>query len=150
VQISTKGRYAIRLMMDIAENSNGNYVSLKDIAARQDLSVKYLEQIVSALGKNGMLKSERGAQGGYKLSKKPEEYSIGSILRLTEGNLAPVSCLNDKENQCERCKQCSTVDFWGGLYKVINEYIDKYTLADLMQSEKTGKREFLQQNIGKE
>ena len=141
MKISTRGRYAIRLMLDIAENEDGAYVSLKDIAVRQNLSMKYLEQIVSQLSKNGMLKSERGPQGGYKLAKKPEDYTIGSILRLTEGNLAPVSCLNDRENQCQRCRECATVDFWGGLYKVISEYIDRYTLADLMQSEDSGMKD---------
>ena len=134
MRISTKGRYAIHIMLDIAQNSDGSYVSLKDIAARQELSLKYLEQIATFLCKAGMLKSERGPQGGYKLSKTPEEYTLGSILRLTEGNMAPVACLADRENRCEKCDSCATVDFWDGLYKVICDYIDKYTLEDLQKS----------------
>ena len=140
MKISTKGRYALRLMIDIAEHSGEGYVSLKDIAVRQDLSTKYLEQIVGQLSKAGMLKSSRGAQGGYQLARQPEEYTVGDILRLTEGNLAPVACLQDPENQCERCDSCATLDFWTGRYRVINQYIDRYTLEDLMKSEREKKK----------
>ncbi len=140
MKISTKGRYALRLMIDVAEHSNGNYVSLKDIATRQELSTKYLEQIVGQLSKAGFLKSSRGAQGGYQLARSPEEYTVGDILRLTEGNLAPVSCLQDDENQCQRCEGCATLDFWTGLYRVINQYIDRFTLADLVKGERDKKR----------
>ena len=132
MRISTKGRYALRLMMDIAAHDKEGYVSLKDAAARQDISVKYLEQIAGMLSKAGLLHSGRGAQGGYRLAKEPEAYTVGSILRLTEGNLAPVACLEGTENRCQRCGECATLDFWTGLYAVVNEYIDRFTLADLL------------------
>jgi Rrf2 family protein len=133
MKISTKGRYALRLMIDIAEHDDGStLISLKDVAQRQKISVKYLEQIVGLLSKAGLLRSARGPQGGYRLSRRPEEYTVGSILRLTEGNLAPVACLGDGENRCQRRGQCGTLDFWTGLYAVINHYIDQYTLADLV------------------
>ena len=135
MKISTKGRYALRLMMDIAAHDKEGYVSLKDAAARQDISVKYLEQIAGMLSKAGLLHSGRGAQGGYRLAKEPEAYTVGSILRLTEGNLAPVACLEDSENRCERSHECATLDFWTGLYAVINQYIDRFTLADLVRTE---------------
>lgn len=144
MKISTKGRYALRLMIDLAKHDDGTLISLKDVAARQGISVKYLEQIVGVLSKAGLLHSGRGPQGGYRLARRPEEYTVGAILRLTEGNLAPVACLEDRENQCERCAQCATLDFWTGLYAVINDYIDQFTLADLVKSEreKNGKGTF--------
>ena len=132
MKISTKGRYALRLMTDIAEHDHDGYVSLKDVAARQGISMKYSEQIAGMLAKAGMLHSGRGAQGGYRLAKRPEDYTVGSILRLTEGNLAPVACLEGPENVCQRCGECSTLGFWAGLYAVVNDYIDRYTLADLL------------------
>ena len=135
MRISTKGRYALRLMIDLAQQQGDVLVSLKDVAERQTISVKYLEQIVGLLSKAGFLRSGRGPQGGYRLAKRPEEYTVGSILRLTEGNLAPVVCLEDGENRCERCDRCPTLDFWTGLYGVINEYIDRFTLADLVRTE---------------
>ena len=131
MKISTKGQYALRLMMDIAEHDEAGFVSLKDVASREGLSMKYLEQIAGILSKAGMLQSGRGAQGGYRLVKKPEEYTVGAIFRLTEGNLAPVACMGGGES-CKGCSECSTPDFWSGLYAVINEYIDRYTLADLL------------------
>lgn len=136
MRISTKGRYALRLMIDLAENHDGSLISLRDVAERQEISVKYLEQIVGMLSKAGLLRSGRGPQGGYRLSRAPEEYTVGDILRLTEGNLAPVACLEDAENQCQRCGECATLDFWSGLYRVINQYIDQFTLADLVEAEK--------------
>jgi Rrf2 family protein len=119
-------------MIDIALNSNGSNVSLKDISARQNISVKYLEQIIGLRCKIGFLRSTRGSQGGYKLAKEPHEYTVGSILRVTEGNLAPVTCLEDEQNKCSLCFECATLDFWEGLYDVINEYVDKFTLQDLL------------------
>ena len=119
-------------MTDIAAHDEGGYVSLKDVAARQDISLKYLEQIGSILTKAGFLHSGRGAQGGYRLAKAPECYTVGSILRLTEGDLAPVACLGDPENRCQRCGECPTLDFWSGLYQVVNAYMDRFTLADLL------------------
>lgn len=131
MKISTKGRYALRLMTDLANSGQEGYVSLKDVAARQNISQKYLEQIAGSLAKAGLLQSGRGAQGGYRLAKAPADYTVGEILRLTEGNLAPVACLAGPENRCERCGECSTLDFWSGLYATVNAYIDRYTLADL-------------------
>ena len=131
MKISTKGQYALRLMMDIAAHDGSGFVSLKDVASRENLSIKYLEQIAGTLSKAGMLQSGRGAQGGYRLIKEPAAYTVGSILRLTEGSLAPVSCMGG-EDRCKGCCECSTPDFWAGLYAVVNEYIDRYTLADLL------------------
>ena len=109
----------------------------RDVAARQEISVKYLEQIAGMLTKAGFLYSERGAQGGYRLSRAPEEYTVGSILRLTEGDLAPVACLEGPENRCRRCGECTTLDFWTGLYDVVRTYLDSHTLADLMDGERS-------------
>lgn len=136
MKISTKGRYALRLMIDLANEGGEGLVSLKDVANRQGISLKYLEQIVGLLGKAGFVRSGRGPQGGYRLARLPEEYTVGEILHLTEGNLAPVSCLEDDENRCERCEYCGTLDFWSGLYAAINQYIDRFTLADLAESER--------------
>ena len=135
MKISTKGRYALRLMIDVAVHGGEEFVSLKDVAARQGISMKYLEQIAGLLGKAGFLRSGRGALGGYRLTKAPEEYTLGSILRLTEGNLAPVACLETEENACERSGVCPTLDFWTGLYAAVNEYVDRFTLADLVREE---------------
>lgn len=104
MKISTKGRYALRVMLDLAENSNGSFISLKDIAKRQEISNKYLEQIISMLNKAGYLETARGNNGGYKLSKKPSEYIIGNILRATEGDLAPIACITDKRRMCKKRK----------------------------------------------
>ena len=136
MKVSTRGRYALRLMIDLAENGGEGLVTLRDVAQRQEISVKYLEQIVSILGKAGLVRSSRGPQGGYSLSRPAEEYTMGDILRLTEGDLAPVSCLEGEENQCSRCDRCGTVGFWNGLYAVVNQYIDRFTLADLVNSRK--------------
>ena len=122
MKISTKGRYALRLMIDVAVHGGEEFVSLKDVAARQGISMKYLEQIAGLLGKAGFLRSGRGALGGISSDPKaPEEYTLGSILRLTEGNLAPVACLETEENACERCGVCPTLDFWTGLYAAVND-----------------------------
>ena len=119
-------------MLDLALNNTGEPISLKDIARRQEISDKYLEQIISVLNKAKYVKSIRGAQGGYILTKRPEEYTVGSILRLTEGSLAPVACLEHEPNQCERVATCKTLKMWEGAYKVITEYFDGITIADLM------------------
>lgn len=131
MKISTKGRYALRMMIDIARQESGEWISIKDISERQGISVKYLEQIVTQLTKSGMLLSSRGSQGGYMLSRTPDRYTIGEILRAMEGNLAPVACFENNENLCERKDICPTLDFWSGLYKTINNYVDSYTLKDL-------------------
>lgn len=129
--ISTKGRYALRLMTDIAAYSNGEVVSLKDVARRQDISLKYLEQVVSLLIKSGMLISVRGNNGGYLLAKKASEYTAGDILRVSEGTLAPIHCLQCNPINCNRVEMCSTIDFWKGYYEVVNNYVDNVTLEEL-------------------
>ena len=136
MKISTKGRYALRLMMDLAENNTGSPISLKDVAKRQDISDKYLEQIISVLNKAGFVKSERGPQGGYSLKMKPEKYTVGMILRLTEGSLSPVACLDDENGVCEREPQCATLEVWKKLNDAINSVVDGITLADLVEIQK--------------
>ena len=130
MKISTKGRYALRVMIDLAVNDKGDYVSLKDISNRQEVSLKYLEQIMAMLNKAGYVKSTRGNNGGYRLAKSPEEYKVGDILRKTEGDLAPIACFNGEE--CGKRENCKTFKFWQGLDNVINEYVDSKTLADLI------------------
>lgn len=130
--ISTRGRYALRVMIDLATNQGDGYVPMKDVAARQNLSLKYLEQILPALTKNKMVEGVQGKGGGYRLIRKPEEYPIGEILRITEKELAPVSCLSEGAALCERRGECKTIGFWEGLNSVINDYIDSKSLADLL------------------
>lgn len=142
MKISTKGRYAVRLMIDIAQHSNGENVSLKDISQRQNISLKYLEQIVNMLSKAGFLRSQRGSQGGYKMMRAPEEYTIGDILRVTEGEMAPVSCLDDEVNQCPKAGVCPTIKFWTGLYETINNYLDGATIADLVRESAENSEDF--------
>lgn len=132
MKISTKGRYALRMMLDLAEHSGG-FVTLKDIAERQGISKKYLEQIVPVLNKQNFLIANRGFQGGYMLVRKPEEYTVGEILRLTEGSIAPVACL-DNPNGCDRADACITLSVWKGLQHVIDEYLDSITLRDILDS----------------
>ena len=142
MKISTKGRYAMRLLIDLYENQGDGFVALKDIAARQDISKKYLEQIVPALTGDGILKTSRGFQGGYRLAREtggvpplagePEDIPVGDILRLTEGSLAPVACLDSKSNECPRCADCLTLPLWQGLERVINEYLDGVSLRDVI------------------
>lgn len=129
--ISTKGRYALRVMIDIAIHSDEKYISLKDISARQEISVKYLEQVIALLNKAGFLQSMRGNNGGYRLTKKPSEYTAGDILRAAEGTLAPIACLRNEFNSCERQNSCSTISFWQNYYKTVNDYVDSVTLQDL-------------------
>ena len=131
MRISTKGRYALRLMLDLGTNCSGDPIRLKDVARRQGISEKYLEQIISVLNKAGFVRSIRGPQGGYVLSRRPEEYTVGMILRLTEGSLAPVACLEDEVNQCPRFQQCATVEVWKRLQQAVNSVVDTMTLADL-------------------
>lgn len=131
MKISTKGRYALRVMVDIAENGKDGSVSISEISDRQEISNKYLEQIISKLVKANFLKSSRGQTGGYKLVKKPSEYRVGDILRVSEGNLSPLKCLHDYK--CLRQEKCLTFDFWEGLDKVINNYADSVTLEDLLK-----------------
>ncbi|HAQ28603.1 MAG TPA: Rrf2 family transcriptional regulator [Ruminococcaceae bacterium] len=130
--ISTKGRYALRVMIDIGRHQSAAPVSVKDISSRQDISVKYLEQVVSILSKAGLIRSFRGNAGGYKLNVDPEKCTAGDILRVCEGSLSPVACLQDEKNYCERSSYCETLDFWRGFYDVINKYADSVTIQDLI------------------
>lgn len=132
MKISTRGRYALRLMMDIAMHDNGEPVRIKDIARRQEVSEKYLEQIIAILNKAGFVRSIRGPKGGYTLSKKPEEYTAGMILRLTEGSLAPVSCLEMDVNDCPRQNQCATLELYKRIDNAVHQVVDNVTLADLV------------------
>lgn len=132
--ISTKGRYALRIMMDLAGHM-GETVKLKDVAARQELSEKYMEQIIAVLNKAGYVRSTRGAQGGYQLVKEPESYSVGMILRLTEGSLAPVECLAENALPCDRSGKCATVEIYRRIYDAVNQVIDNTTLQDLLDIE---------------
>lgn len=133
MRISTKGRYAVRVMLDLAVNNTGEYIKVKDIAARQEISEKYLEQIISVLNKAGYVKSVRGAQGGYRIARDPAEYTVGMILRLTEGSLNPVACLDDDVNECERCDTCETLEVWKELAEAIDNVVDHVTVADLVE-----------------
>ena len=136
MKISTKGRYALRMLIDLAEHQNCGYVALKDIADRQNISKKYLEQIILIFNKSDILKTTRGSPGGYKLSKSPDKYTVGEILRLTEGSLAPVDCLNRDPHECERSGECATLPVWQGLNRVINEYLDSITLQDIIDQQR--------------
>lgn len=133
MKISTKGRYAVRVMLDLALNNTGECIKVKDIAARQGISEKYLEQIIAVLNRAGYVKSVRGAQGGYRIARAPEEYTVGMILRLTEGSMAPVACLEEGAEECERCDTCETLEVWKDLYAAVNQVIDNVTIADLVE-----------------
>ena len=134
MKISTKGRYALRMLADLASCDRNEYIALKDIAERQDVSKKYLEQIVPILTRGGLLSTNRGYQGGYRLARDPSTISCGEVLRLTEGSLSPIVCIeNGVENiNCERSKECVTLPLWKGLYKVINNYLNGVTIQDLI------------------
>lgn len=136
MKISTKGRYALRMLIDLAEHQSGGFIALKDIAQRQGISKKYLEQIVPILNRSDILQTNRGFQGGYKLAHTPDKYTVGDILRLTEGSLAPVSCLDCDPVQCERSGECVTLPVWKGLYQVINDYLDNITLQDILDRQR--------------
>jgi len=136
MKISTRGRYALRLMLDLALNGSDQYVTIKSVSERQDISYKYLEQIITVLSRAGYVKSIRGSQGGYKLARPPEEYTVGMILRLIEGSLVPVACMEDEPNQCPRSADCVTLDVWKQLGAAINDVLDSITLADLVKNAK--------------
>ena len=131
MKISTKGRYALRVMIDLAMNNTDEFISIKDISKRQGISAKYLEQIVSLLNKAGLLQTARGNNGGYKLNKEVKEYTVGEILRAAEGDMAPIICVKE-EAKCDKKAGCLTYEFWKGLDDTINEYMDSKTLADLI------------------
>ncbi len=136
--VSTKGRYALRVMIDLAEHQGEGYIPLKEIAQRQGISEKYLETILKSLVKARFLIGLRGKGGGYKLGRRPEDYTVGSIIRLTEGSLAPVACLEGEENLCPRAPQCRTLPMWQEFAQVIDRFLDSYTVADLMQTPGAG------------
>lgn len=132
MKISTKGRYALRMMLDLAQNQGKRPVPIKEISARQNISDKYLEQIIAVLNKAGYVKSVRGPQGGYLLAKMPKEYTVGMILRLTEGSLAPVECLEFEENTCSRKNECVTLKVWEKIDRAVKDVVDNITLEDLV------------------
>ena len=133
--ISTRGRYALRVMLDLAENGNGDYIAMKKIAERQGISLKYLERILPVLTQNEIIEGVQGKGGGYRLTRKPEEYKVGEILRLTEGDLAPVSCLECGAEPCERRGDCRTLPMWTKLHDMIGDYLDSVLLSDLMKKD---------------
>lgn len=133
MKISTKGRYAVRVMLDLALHDTGEYIKVKQIAERQEISEKYLEQIISVLNKAGYVKSVRGAQGGYRIAGDPQDYTVGMILRQTEGSLSPVACLEASAEKCSRCDICETLPVWKELDAAINQVVDGVTIADLVK-----------------
>ncbi len=132
MKVSTKGRYALRVMIDLAQHRDEGFISLKEIAARQEISMKYLEMIVGILNRADYVQSLRGKSGGYRLSKNSGEYTIGAILKLTEGSMAPVSCLENGADICKRAEECITLPLWKGLDKVIDDYLESISLEDLI------------------
>lgn len=132
MMVSTKGRYALTVMVDLAKHNDEGYVSLADVSERENLSMKYLESIISILNKGGMLISARGKNGGYKLAREPRDYNISEILILTEGSLAPVNCIMQDGVQCDKAANCSTLPLWAGLDKVIDNYLGGITLEDII------------------
>lgn len=132
MMISTKGRYALRIMLDLAQNEHKGYVSVSDVSSRQGISVKYLETIVSTLNRAGFVESMRGKNGGYKLTKKTSDYTVGSVLKLTEGSLAPVNCLQQSREKCENENKCMTLPLWIKLDKIVDDYLESVTLYDLL------------------
>ncbi len=136
--VSTKGRYALRVMIDLAEHRSEKYVPLKEVAARQEISEKYLENILKVLVQNGFLEGLRGKGGGYRLTREPDQYTVGEILTLTEGSLAPVSCLAQGAAPCPRMSSCRTYEMWKGLDDLIEDYFGKITLADLAAPDEAG------------
>ena len=132
--ISTRGRYALRVMIDLAEHQDEGYIPMKDVAKRQGVSLGYMEKILPVLVKNGIVEGLQGKTGGYRLIRKPEGYTLGEILRLTEGSLAPVACLECGASPCEKAADCRTLPVWTELDRRINEYLDGVTIADLLRS----------------
>lgn len=132
MKVSTKGRYALRIMIDLAQSGEGEVVSLKDIARRQEVSAKYLELIISTLNKAGFVVSTRGKAGGYRLAKAPSDYTVGEILKLTEGSLAPVACLGTGESTCQRADRCEALPMWKQLDRIIDAYLESVTLQNLI------------------
>lgn len=132
MMISTRGRYALRVLIDLSEHNTGHYIPMKDVAARQEISLKYLERILPVLTKEKLITGMHGKGGGYKLTRAPEEYTVGEVLRLTEGDLAPVACLNPDSPPCSRAAECRTLKMWHDFYEMTNNYFDHITIADLI------------------
>ena len=135
MMISTKGRYALRVMLDLADHNSGDYIPLKDIARRQEISVKYLENILASLSRAGLVDAIRGKGGGYRLCRDPQDYAAGEIIRLAEGSLATVACLKGDQKGCEKAHHCRALPLWKGLDQVVDEYLDSVSLADLQKME---------------
>ena len=135
MMVSTKGRYALRVMIDLAEHQNESYIPMKDVANRQCVSLKYMEKIMPVLSKNNLVEGVHGKGGGYRLTRTPDAYTVGEILRLTEGDMAPVACLECNATPCDKTADCRTLPMWTNFYKLMNEYFDGITLADLMKKE---------------
>jgi len=135
MKISTKGRYALRMVVDLAKHQNEGFITLKDIAKRQEISKKYLEQIVVLLNPSKILQANRGFQGGYKLAVNPKEITVASILKITENSINPVACLDNNPNKCERCNECPTLPVWEGLSEVINNYLENITIQDIIDKQ---------------
>ena len=135
MMLSTKGRYALRVMLDLADHNTGEYIPLKDIAHRQEISVKYLENILASLSRVNLVDAARGKGGGYRLAKTPADYSAGEIIRLAEGSLASVSCLKGEKKGCEKAGHCRALPLWQGLDQMIDQYLDSYSLADLQKQQ---------------
>lgn len=132
--ISTKGRYSIRILLDLAQHRSGKYIPMKDVAARQDISLKYIERLTPALRTAGLIESVHGIGGGYRLTREPEEYTLWEILVLSEGDLAPVNCLQAGAEPCARAAECRTLSVWEGYYKLTKDYFSGITLADLLDT----------------
>lgn len=139
MMISTRGRYALRVLLDLAENQKNGYIPMKDVANRQELSLKYIEKIMPVLSKNNYVEGVHGKGGGYRLARDPKDYRVGDILRLAEGDLAPVACLGCDAKPCERAAECKTLPMWKEFHKMANDYFDGITLADLMENKLSGK-----------
>ena len=133
--ISTKGRYSIRILLDLAEHRNGGYIPIKEVAARQEISLKYVEKLMPALKNAGLIDSTHGIGGGYRLTREPDEYTLWEILRLAEGDLAPVACLQENAAACSRAAECRTLPMWKKFCEITNSYFDGITLADLMNTD---------------
>lgn len=134
MKISTKGRYALRMIVDLAIHQGQNFITLNDIAKRQNISKKYLEQIIVLLNSLKIFKANRGFQGGYKLAIEPKDISVASVLKITEGSINPVACLDDNPNACERCQECYTLPVWKGLSEVINNYLENISIQDILDN----------------
>lgn len=131
--ISTRGRYALRVLLDLAENQTEGYIPMKKVAERQELSLKYIERIMPVLSKNGYVEGVHGKGGGYRLAKEPKDYKVGDVLRLAEGDLAPVACLGCNATPCKRAAECKTLPMWQEFHGLVNNYFDGITLADLLK-----------------